>query len=110
MAVAEKIYDNRRARRIEDTAVLAYVPFTSRKVRSTVVRVLNCSRDGLCFQSPRSLKPGQTICMSIQPAVWAVCPEERAGAFIKPFALAEVRWCRPDGDPRAGYRIGVRYI
>jgi hypothetical protein len=109
MAVAEKIDDKRRARRIEDPADLAYVPFTSRKVRSTVVRVLNCSRDGLCFQSPFPLKPGQTICMRIQPAVRTRRPE-RAGAFLKPFALAEVRWCRPDGDATPGHRIGVKYI
>jgi len=109
MAVADKIYDNRRARRIEDTAVLAYVPFTSRKVRSTVVRVLNCSRDGLCFQSPCSLKSGQTICIRIQPAGRTV-RQERARAFLKSFALAEVRWCQAGGDATLGYRIGVRYV
>jgi len=110
MIVAETIHDNRRSRRIDaGAAILSYVPFTSRKTRATAVSALNCCRGGLCFQSPRSLKPGQTICVSIQPAVRTVRPEQ-ARAFIKAFALAEVRWCRPDGDPTAGYRIGVRYI
>jgi hypothetical protein len=106
MTPAEAIDDTRRSNRVASTALLTYFPFTSRKKRSIVVHVLNCSPDGLCFRSPCRLRAGQTICLRSPSAKGHGHPGRPDGGILRSFALAEVRWCRNDG----GCTIGVRYL
>ena len=110
MAVLAEMNDNRRAPRLETRASLIYFPFSSRKVPSRTARILNCSPGGISFLASRSLKPGQTVCLHTPSAMDARSSAHRAGAILKSFALAEVRWCVKAGGDREGYRIGVRYL
>jgi len=111
MAVLEETNEKRHAPRLETRASLIYFPFSSRKVPSRAASVLDCSPGGISFLASRSLKPGQTICLHTPST-----PEERsparhaAGAMLKSFCLAEVRWCVKAGGDGEGYRIGVRYL
>ena len=112
MTIAPAADDKRGARRKATSATLTFVPFTTRKVRSVAVRVLDCSPHGLRFRSPRPLKKGQTICLHTRTARDEELPQKGSGALHKAFALAEVRWCREDTRAREGdgYTIGVRYL
>ena len=110
MTVAHATDDKRGARRKATSASLTFVPFTTRKVRSVAVRVLDCSPRGLRFRSPRPLKKGQTICLHTRAAHEEGLPQEGCRALLKSFALAEVRWCREDTREGEGYTVGVRYL
>lgn len=110
MTVAHATDEKRGARRKATSATLAFVPFTTRKVGSVAVRVLDCSPHGLRFRSPRPLKKGQTICLHTRAAQDQGAPREGCGALLKSFALAEVRWCREDIREGDGYAVGVRYL
>ena len=110
MTPAQATDDNRQSRRFESAATLTYFPFTSRKVRSIPVRVLNCSRGGVSILSSKPLKPGQTICIHPQPAEVRSREQRQADALLKPFALGEVRWCHRDAENVEGYSIGVKYL
>jgi hypothetical protein len=108
MNAAQTTDDNRQSRRFESAATLTYFPFTSRKVSSITVQVQNCSPDGLSFQSPKPLKPGQTICLHTRPVPEQALLQGEAGALLKSFALAEVRWCV--AGVGEGYSVGVKYV
>jgi len=110
MAVLEEMNDKRRAPRHETRASLIYFPFSSRKVSSRAAHVLDCSPGGISFLASRSLKPGQTICLHTPSTPDPDPSAHRAGAMLKSFSLAEVRWCVKAGGGREGYRIGVRYL
>ncbi len=110
MAVLEDTNDKRHAPRLETIASLIYFPFSSRKVPSRTVRVLDCSPGGISFLASRALKPGQTICLHTPSAPDASASTHRAGGMLKSFSLAEVRWCVKAGGGREGYHIGVRYL
>jgi hypothetical protein len=110
MAVLEEIHDKRHAPRFEARASLTYFPFSSRKVPSRAARILDCSPGGISFLSSRALKPGQTICLHTQLIRASHTTAPRAGALLKSFALAEVRWCSKAAGDQEGYLIGVRYL
>mgnify|MGYP000238813111 CR=1 FL=1 len=110
MTVADATAERRRERRIASSATLTFVPFTTRKVRSVAVQVLDCSLRGVRFRSPHRLKTGQTICLHTRIAQDDDLPPESGGGLLKSFALAEVCWCREDYREGDAYRIGVRYL
>jgi hypothetical protein len=110
MAVLERIDDKRYAPRLETMAALTYFPFSSRKVPSRTARILNCSRGGISFLANHALKPGQTICLQTQISPQGSVAAQQAGALLKSFALAEVRWCVKVVGGRERYRIGVCYL
>jgi hypothetical protein len=110
MAVLEKADDKRSSPRRETGAVVAYFPFSSRKVPAIAARVCNCSPEGLSFRSACPILPGQTICLIRQSTPEAGRTVHQAAALLRSFALAEVRWCLDAPDGEEGYRIGARYL
>ena len=110
MAVLERVDDKRRAPRLETRASLSYFPFSSRKIPSRAARILNCSRGGISFLANRSFKPGQTICLQTQISPQGSLAAHQAGALLRSFTLAEVRWCVKVAGSRERYRIGVCYL
>lgn len=69
----------------------------------------NCSDDGLCMETFYQLSPGQYL--SIRKNRGARMPSGAInGHLLKPYKVAEVRWCRPKtGGTRHRYQVGVRY-
>ena len=90
--------------RAEATAPIVYFPFTSLSSYKCRATVLNASEYGLCFRSPRPLKPGQCICIHTRRFV-----KEAVG--LRNFSLAQVRWCAENEDGRqVDFNIGVSFV
>lgn len=68
-------------------------------------RVINCSGNGMYFESNVPFKPGDYICIRLKSGSVIMCEGFRM------LSLAEVKWCHKTDDPEhARYRIGVKYI
>ena len=103
--------ENRADRRYATNAAMTYFRFSSKKTPVFATTAYNCSERGLCFQSLRSLKPGQYVCILTGPAPNEFFPGGREVAMMKSFSLAEVRWCRESNSQKiAGYSIGIKYL
>jgi hypothetical protein len=111
MAAALGNKEKRLDKRYETNTSMTWFRFSSDKTPHHAATACNCSQGGLCFQSPRPLKPGQTLCIYIEAARNRCFPIDSGQLMLKSFSLVEVRWCRKqDSAGAADYNVGVQYL
>lgn len=72
-------------------------------------KVLNCSADGICFQSNLYLQPGAIVCIRVKEFRCSDSPEDKADG-LHSMSLAQVKWCKEmPGAESAAYGVGVKY-
>ena len=96
--------DNRCQVRLAECASIFYTFIDSRQIYGA--RMLNCSRDGMCFQTGYAITPGKKI------VVLQDQPQPDIPIEVVPGArLATVQWCDSIPEYKAFfYRVGIKFV
>ncbi len=108
-AEAQAISERRTAHRTEVEVPVAYSFLKTFSSRTFDAMARNCSDNGLCMDTLYKMSPGQMVCIR-KKRTPRTASLGKKGHLLKPFKVAEVRWCRerPGGIQRR-YGVGLRY-
>lgn len=72
--------------------------------------IVDYCKEGLAFQANECLRPGMNLTIKSEGNGGGARPSG-SGEVFPTVKVAEVKWCRPHGDPKLNpsFTIGVRY-
>lgn len=100
--------EKRNERRYNCNADFEWAYFN--KEISSDCRMLNCSRSGGYFESPRETHPGTTILIRLKRRA-SITGRSGSREPLRTTTLATVEWCRKLQGKAAGqFGVGVKYL
>ena len=102
------LQERRKALRYDCTGCIRFTRLHQEK--SNRGAAIDCSEEGLRFQSDFELKPGSSVLIRME-SVRMNLPATAGKIAVRSVALAEVKWCRILQDlPEAVYTTGVKFF